>query len=60
LLRVAKANAVVDGRDFVAPDDVKAVAVPTLAHRLGALAPAGADGAVALVHAALAATALAR
>ena len=23
-----------DGRDFVAPDDVKAVAVPALAHRL--------------------------
>ena len=58
LLRVAKANAVVDGRDFVAPDDVKAVAVPTLAHRLGALAPAGTDGAAALVHAALGATAV--
>jgi MoxR-like ATPase len=60
LLRVAKANAVVDGRDFVAPDDVKAVAVPTLAHRLGALAPAGIDSAAALVHAALGATPVGR
>lgn len=34
LLRVAKAHAVIAGRDFVAPDDVKAVAVATLAHRL--------------------------
>jgi MoxR-like ATPase len=60
LLRVAKANAVVDGRDFVAPDDVKAVAVPTLAHRLGALAAPGTDGAIALVHAALGSTPVAR
>jgi MoxR-like ATPase len=34
LLRVAKAHAVLAGRDFVAPDDVKAVASPVLAHRL--------------------------
>jgi MoxR-like ATPase len=60
LLRVAKANAVVDGRDFVAPDDVKAVAVPTLAHRLGSLVPAGTDGASALVAAALATTPVGR
>ncbi len=34
LLRVAKARALADGRDFVSPDDVKAVAEPVLAHRL--------------------------
>jgi MoxR-like ATPase len=34
LLRVAKAHAVMAGRDFVGPDDVKAVASPVLAHRL--------------------------
>ena len=34
LLRVAKARAYADGRDFVAPADVKAVAAPVLAHRL--------------------------
>jgi MoxR-like ATPase len=34
LLRVAKARALAEGRDFLVPDDVKAVAVPVLAHRL--------------------------
>jgi MoxR-like ATPase len=34
LLKLARANAALDGRDFVVPDDVKAVAVPALAHRL--------------------------
>ncbi len=34
LLRVAKARALVIGRDFVLPDDVKAVAPAVLAHRL--------------------------
>jgi MoxR-like ATPase len=34
LLRVAKARALADGRDYVTPDDVKAVAAPVLAHRL--------------------------
>jgi MoxR-like ATPase len=34
LLRVAKARAVAAGRDYVVPDDVKAVAPPVLAHRL--------------------------
>jgi MoxR-like ATPase len=34
LLRVAKARALADGRDYVLPDDVKAVARPVLAHRL--------------------------
>jgi MoxR-like ATPase len=34
LLRVAKALALAEGRDYVSPDDVKRVAVPVLAHRL--------------------------
>jgi MoxR-like ATPase len=34
LLRVAKARALSDGRDYVLPDDVKAIARPVLAHRL--------------------------
>ena len=34
LLLVARALAVLDGRDFVIPDDVKAVAGPVLEHRL--------------------------
>jgi MoxR-like ATPase len=34
LLRVAKARALADGRTFLEPDDVKAVAVAVLAHRL--------------------------
>jgi MoxR-like ATPase len=34
LLRVAKALALAEGREYVLPDDVKAVAVPVLAHRL--------------------------
>ena len=41
LLQVAKARAVLDDRAFVSPDDVKAVAVPVLAHRLGAISGAG-------------------
>ena len=34
LLRVAKARALSEGRDYVLPDDVKAIAGPVLAHRL--------------------------
>ncbi len=34
LLRAAKAHAVLSGRPFVTPDDVRAVATPVLAHRL--------------------------
>jgi MoxR-like ATPase len=34
LLLVSRALAVMDGRDYVTPDDVKRVAVPALAHRL--------------------------
>jgi MoxR-like ATPase len=34
LLKLARAKAAMAGRDFVTPEDVKAVAVPALAHRL--------------------------
>ena len=34
LMRCAKAYAFLSGRDYVVPDDVKAVAVPVLAHRI--------------------------
>jgi len=34
LLRLSRGRAALDGRDFVTPDDVKAVAAPALAHRL--------------------------
>jgi MoxR-like ATPase len=34
LLRLSRARAALDGRDFVVPDDVKSVAVPALSHRL--------------------------
>lgn len=34
LLRAAKATALLDGRDFVLPDDIDELAVPVLAHRL--------------------------
>jgi MoxR-like ATPase len=34
LLRVAKARALAEGREYATPDDVKAVATPVLAHRL--------------------------
>jgi MoxR-like ATPase len=38
LMKLARARAAYLGRDFVTPDDIKAVAVPALAHRL-TLAP---------------------
>jgi MoxR-like ATPase len=34
LARAAQAHAILAGRDYVTPDDVKAVALPILAHRL--------------------------
>ena len=34
LIRCARARALLEGRDFIIPDDVKALAVPVLAHRL--------------------------
>jgi len=38
LIRAARAQAVLDGRDFVTPDDVQRIALPALRHRI-ALAP---------------------
>jgi MoxR-like ATPase len=34
LMLLSRARAVLDGRDYVVPEDVKAVAVPALAHRI--------------------------
>ncbi|TFH70990.1 MoxR family ATPase [Cellulomonas sp. HD19AZ1] len=44
LVLVARALAVLDGRDYVTPEDVKAVAVPALAHRLSLSPQAWAAG----------------
>lgn len=38
IVRAARASAVLQGRDFVTPDDVRQVALPALRHRIG-LAP---------------------
>lgn len=63
LVRAAKARAALDGRDFVLPDDVDALAIPVLSHRL---IPAGrasggsasGDGVDSIVRRILAATAV--
>lgn len=44
LMLLARARAVIDGRDFVTPEDVKRVAIPVLAHRLSLTTQAWADG----------------
>ena len=44
LLRASKAAAAVDGRDFVTPDDVKSLALPTLRHRIVLKAEAEIEG----------------
>jgi MoxR-like ATPase len=44
LFETARARAVVDGRAYVTPDAVKAVARPVLAHRLGLTPDARVDG----------------
>jgi MoxR-like ATPase len=50
LIRAAQAHAVLQARSFVVPDDVKAVAVACLAHRiLSVEADAGADQAAAVI-----------
>ena len=41
LVRAAKAQALMCGRDYVAPDDVQAIVAQTVAHRLVPLAQAG-------------------
>jgi MoxR-like ATPase len=44
LLRAAKAAAAIEGRDFVVPDDVKALAIPSLRHRVVLKAEAEIEG----------------
>lgn len=56
LYRAAQANALLDGRSFVVPDDIKRLVVPVLAHRLLLKAmrrPGGADPAEAFLTEAL-------
>ncbi|MBC7683237.1 MAG: AAA family ATPase, partial [Ferruginibacter sp.] len=50
VLRAAKAQALLSGRDYVAPDDVQAILAQTVAHRLVPVGDAG-RGAVAQVQA---------
>ena len=57
LLRAAKAHALIQGRDYAAPDDVQAIFVQTMAHRLHPIASAGRSSS-AQAQAMLAATAL--
>jgi MoxR-like ATPase len=34
LFKLSRARAVLQGRDYITPDDIKAVAMPSLAHRI--------------------------
>ncbi len=57
LVRAAQAHAVLDGRAFVVPDDVKAVAVACLSHRILTVeADAGPDESAAVIRRLLDAT----
>jgi MoxR-like ATPase len=44
LIRAGRAHALLDGRGFVTPDDVKAIALPALRHRVGTSAEAEIEG----------------
>ncbi len=57
VLRAAKAQALLAGRDYAAPDDIQAVLPQTIAHRLNPVGDAG-RGAVEQVRAMMAAVAL--
>ena len=57
VLRAAKAQALLSGRDYVAPDDIQAILPQTIAHRLVPVGNAG-RGAVAQVRAMIHAVAL--
>lgn len=46
LIRASKARAALDGRDFVLPDDLKALAVPVFGHRVIAAGRVASTGAV--------------
>jgi MoxR-like ATPase len=53
LYRAALAFAIVEGRDFVIPDDIKRLAVPVLSHRIvprGMLPGADRSGAEAVIR----------
>ena len=45
MLRIARAFAATDGRDYVTPDDVKSVAAPVFTHRMALTAEAELRGA---------------
>ena len=49
LAQASRAHAFLRGRAFVTPDDVKAVAVPVLAHRVAAVTRRGTEPSRALV-----------
>ena len=55
LIAAARAHAAIDGRDFVVPDDVQAIARPVLLHRLQIVATAPVDAAESVVADVLAA-----
>jgi MoxR-like ATPase len=54
LLRAARARALADGREFLVPDDLKALAVPALAHRVLLRATSGGETGAESVISALA------
>ena len=56
LLRAAKAHAMMAGRDHALPDDVQALAVPVLAHRLVVSPEMGRSAADEVIRDAIAAT----
>jgi MoxR-like ATPase len=58
LLHAAQAHALLDGRSYVVPDDVKQLAVPVLAHRLMLRDPATLREAQSFVLALVAAVAV--
>jgi MoxR-like ATPase len=54
LLRAARARALADGREFLVPDDLKALAVPALSHRVLLRAASGGESGAETVISALA------
>jgi MoxR-like ATPase len=54
LLRAARARALADGREFLVPDDLKALAVPALAHRVLLRTASGSEAGAEAVISALA------
>ena len=56
LIRCAQAHAVLAGRDFVAPDDVKAVVLACLAHRIVTVEPDGRAAGARVVNSVLEST----